>query len=112
VIGPRRWVALIAAVAAAVALAIVVVATLGGPQRRTEVGVVVDVRATGLTNVQGFSLRTADGRTVDFRIGTLENAAAFPPGHLGSHRVDLTPIKVTYIEEAGALVAVRLDDAP
>jgi hypothetical protein len=111
VTGPRRWAVLIAAVAAAIALAVVVVATLGGPQRRTETGVVVDVRATGLTNVQGFSIRTADGRTVDFRIGTLENAASFPAGHLGSHRVDLRPIRVTYVEQDGGLVAIRLDDA-
>ena len=56
--------------------------------------------------------RTADGRTVDFRVGALENASSFPPGHLAEHKVTLIPVRVTYVEEAGEPVAVRLEDAP
>jgi hypothetical protein len=108
----RRVVLLAAAVVAIVAVAIVASMVVGGPGRRVETGIVVAVEATGLTTVQGFSIRTSDGRTVDFRVGSLENAAAFPPGHLAEHKVTLVPIRVTYVDESGAHVAVRIEDAP
>jgi hypothetical protein len=108
----RRVVLLAAAVVAIVAVAIVASMVVGGPGRRVETGIVVAVEATGLTTVQGFSIRTSDGRTVDFRVGSLENAAAFPPGHLAEHKVTLVPIRVTYVDESGAPVAVRIEDAP
>ena len=99
-------------VIAVVALALVASIAFGGPGRRVETGVVVAVQATSLSSVQGFSIRTADSRTVDFRVGTIENATAFPAGHLAEHRVSLIPVRVTYVEEGGARVAVRLEDAP
>lgn len=98
-------------VIALAALAAVVVSSFAGPAMRTEVGVVTDVDAASLTDVRGFTIRTPDGRTVAFRIGVLENGAQFPPGHLGEHAATATPIRVTYREESGVLVAVRLDDA-
>ena len=110
--GPRRLAILIAAVVAVTAVVIVATTILGGPGRRVETGIVVAVEATSLTSVQGFSIRTADGRTVDFRVGALENASAFPPGHLAAHRVSLVPIQVTYVDRDGAHVAVALVDAP
>jgi hypothetical protein len=110
--GPRRLAILAAIVVAAVIFAAVAAIVLGGPGRRVETGVVVGVEATGLTSVQGFSIRTADGRTIDFRIGTLENGATFAPGHLAEHRVSLVPVRVTYLDENGAHFAVRLEDAP
>ena len=97
---------------AVVLLAIVVANVLGGPGRRVETGVVVAVQATSLTAVQGFSIRTQDGRTVDFRVGSLENATQFVPSHLAEHKATLVPIRVTYVEESGGPVAVRLEDAP
>jgi hypothetical protein len=99
------------AVIAVVGLALVASIAFGGPGRRVETGVVVAVQATSLSAVQGFSIRTADGRTVDFRVGSIENATAFPPGHLGEHKVSLIPIRVTYVDQGGAHVAVRLEDA-
>jgi hypothetical protein len=111
-IGRRRPAVLAAAVVVVIVLAAVGATAFGGPGRRVETGIVVAVKATGLTSVQGFSIRTADGRTVDFRVGTLENGAAFPPGHLAEHKVTLVPIRVTYLEEAGGHVAVRIEDAP
>jgi hypothetical protein len=110
--GPRRLAILVAIVVAVIIVAVVATIVLGGPGRRVETGVVVGVEATGLTSVQGFSIRTSDGRTVDFRIGTLENGATFAPGHLAEHRVSLVPVRVTYVDENGAHVAVRLEDAP
>jgi uncharacterized protein (DUF58 family) len=108
----RRGALLVAAVIGVVLVAIVAATVVGGPGRRVETGVVVAVRATSLTNVEGFSIRTQDGRTVDFRVGTIDNANQFPPGHLAEHKVSLVPVRVTYVEDSGALVAVHLEDAP
>lgn len=100
-------------VAIAVLAGILVVTTLlGRPAPRTEVGVVVAVDSVSLTNVRGFTIRTPDGRTVEFRVGQLENGAQFPPGHLGEHQATAVPIVVTYRDESGAHVAIRLEDAP
>lgn len=110
--GRRRLAVLLGAVLAVIAVVVVATTILGGPGRRVETGIVVAVEATSLTSVQGFSIRTADGRTVDFRVGALENASAFPPGHLSEHRVSLVPIQVTYVDRDGAHVAVALVDAP
>jgi hypothetical protein len=108
----RRGIVLVALVLVAIAVAALAATTVGGPGRRVETGIVVAVEATGLSSVQGFSIRTADGRTVDFRVGAIENATTFPPGHLAAHKVSLVPIRVTYVDQSGAMVAVRLDDAP
>ena len=110
--GARRWALVFAVAVVAVTLAIVVVVTLGGPVRRTETGVVVAVQATSLQSIQGFSIRTSDGRTVDFRVGKLEYVPTFPPGHLTEHRATLRPVLVTYVDEAGSRVAIRIEDAP
>jgi hypothetical protein len=96
----------------AVVVAVVAANLIGGPGRKVETGVVVAVEATSLTSVQGFSIKTGDGRTVDFQVGKLENGAVFPPGHLAEHRVSLVPIRVTYIDEGGRPVAIRIEDAP
>ena len=45
-------------------------------------------------------------------MGAIENAASFPPGHLAEHKVSLVPVRVTYVQESGGPVAVRLEDAP
>jgi hypothetical protein len=110
--GGRRLAFLGTAVVVTVVLAVAAAALLGGPGRQTETGIVVAVEATSLSNVEGFSIRTTDGRTVDFRIGRLENAATFPPGHLAEHKVTLVPIRVTYVVQDGADMAVLIEDAP
>jgi len=97
---------------AALALGFVVVSAFGQPPPQTETGLVTAVDSSGLTNVRGFTIRTDDGRMVTFRIGALENGAQFPPGHLLEHRATGVKIVVTYRQENGAFVAVRLDDAP
>jgi len=108
--GPRR---LLILVVAAIAVVVMAAATVfGGPGRRVESGIVVAVQATSLSSVQGFSIRTVDGRTVDFRVGTIENASTFPVGHLSAHKVSLAPVLVTFVDRDGAHVAVRIEDAP
>jgi hypothetical protein len=96
----------VAAVAVGAALA------LGGPGRQVQTGILVAVEATGLSSVQGFSIRTVDGQTIDFRIVSIENASTFPPGHLAEHKVSLVPVRVTYVDRNGAHEAVRIEDAP
>jgi hypothetical protein len=96
---------------AVVAIGAILITSLARPADRIETGVVVAIDAVSLTNVRGFTLRTPDGRTVSFRIGSLENQAEFPPGHLTEHEATASPIRVTYRSEGTDLVAVRLEDA-
>ena len=110
--GRARIILLIAAVAAVVAVAFGAATMLGGPDRKVETGIVVAVQATSLTSVEGFSIRTADGRTLDFRITVLENAATFPPGHLAEHKVSLATVQVTFVADGAVNRAVRVEDAP
>jgi hypothetical protein len=110
--GLRRLLVLGLIVVAVVAVAIGATTVLGGPGRQVETGIVVSVEATSLSAVQGFSILTTDGRTVDFRIVALENAATFAPGHLAEHKVTLVPVRVTYVDRNGSHEAVRIEDAP
>lgn len=99
---------------AALALAAAVFALLGRPGGglETEDGVIVAVDATGLTEVHGFTLRTADARTLIFRIDALENAVEFPPSHLIEHQATAQAVRVSYRLDGEVLVAVRIEDAP
>ncbi len=110
--GRARLILLAVAVVAVIAVAAAASTLIGGPGRQVETGIVIAVEATSLSDVEGFSIRTADGRTVVFRITNLENAATFPPGHLSEHKVSLAPIRVTYIDEGSAHHALRIEDAP
>ena len=109
-----RLALLLGLVAVAVFVGSIAAFVVGGPGRQVATGIVVEVQATGITNVQGFSIRTPDGRTVDFRLrtGTLEHGSSFPPGHLSQHRATLEPVRVTYVRASGANEAVRIEDAP
>jgi hypothetical protein len=97
---------------AVVAIAVIAVALASGlGDDKVETGVVVAVDSQGLTDVRGFTLRTSDGQTIDFRIGRLENAVQFPPSHLGVHLADGVPVRVTYEMSGTDRVATRLEDA-
>ena len=74
-------------------------------------GVVIHVDSTGLDSVTGFTLRAIDGKTYDFVIGRLRNAAQFPPGHLVEHAANSEPILVTFEALGPRIFATRLDDA-
>ena len=75
------------------------------------VGVPLTVDARGLTDVKGFTLRTGDGQELAFEIGTLENGAEFPPGHLSEHLAGSTPVRVFFRPDGDRLVVYRLEDA-
>jgi hypothetical protein len=74
-------------------------------------GIVVGVDSAGLDQVSGFALRTNDGETIQFKIGTLENGDEFPPGHLKEHQTTAAPILVFFKAENGQLVVYRIEDA-
>jgi hypothetical protein len=110
--GAGRLVLLLAAVGVAVAgVAAAILART--PAERTETGWVDSIDDRSLVDVRSFTLRTEDGRSIEFRVGRLViDATSFPAGHLREHRLLNEPVVVTYREEDGALVAVRLQDAP
>jgi hypothetical protein len=99
-------------VIAIAAVATYFISTAAQPPRQTETGVVIAVDSTSLTKVNGFTLRTPDGRSVVFKLGQLENASQFAPGHLNEHVATAVPVLVTYQNRDGARVVVRLEDAP
>ena len=111
----RLFVAVLAVLVVAVAAAATI---FGGTARDPEapqgdqvVGIVTSIDSEGLTNVRSFTLRTQDGRDETFAIGTLENGAEFPPGHLAEHQALGSPIRVWYRADGDAKVAFRLEDA-
>jgi hypothetical protein len=75
-------------------------------------GVIVGVESEGLDRVRGFTLRTGDGRTLAFALGTLERGAEFPPGHLVEHQATAQPVRVSYVMDGDTRLAVRIEDAP
>lgn len=72
---------------------------------------VTNIDASGLDKVNGFTIRTAAGESLTFRIGTLENGAEFPPGHLKEHQATSTPVRVFFRAEGSDLVVYRIEDA-
>lgn len=101
------------------ALAVCVLALLGicglsgcdAADVRTVEGLVVDVVSTSPADVQSFTLRTPGGEVLRFSIGQLDLAnGGFPPAHLREHQTLAEPIRVTYQQEGGRRVAVRLED--
>jgi hypothetical protein len=76
------------------------------------VGVVVAIDSAGLGSVSGFTLRLSGGQQVRFRVlGALEDAAAFPLGHLSEHLATAAPIRVFFRRSADLLVVYRIEDA-
>jgi hypothetical protein len=77
----------------------------------TAVGVVTHLDTRSLGVVSSMTIRTADGQTLDFVIGKLENGAEFPLGHLASHQATGAPVRVWYRMEGSERVAYRIEDA-
>jgi hypothetical protein len=97
-----------------VALAVGAVLAAGGcgDPGMAAAGMVVAVDAPA-GQVTGFTVRTQQGETISFVIGTLElDGAAFAASHLVEHAVTLQPIAVAYRIRDGKNVVHRLVDAP
>ena len=111
----RLFVAVLAVVAVAVALAATI---FGGtardpeaPQGDQDVGIVTSIDSEGLASVRSFTLRSPDGTERVYRIGVLDNGNEFPPGHLHEHQSLAMPIRVWYRTDGDERVAFRLEDA-
>lgn len=81
------------------------------PASSPVIGRVVVVDSEGLSKVRGFTLRTDAGTELAFVIGSLENGAEFPPGHLAEHLATASPVRVFFRETGGARVVYRIEDA-
>lgn len=104
----RRTTARLGSLLLAAALA---VGACGDPGK-SAAGLVVAVDAPA-GEVTGFTLRTQQGETIPFVIGTLEvDGAAFAASHLVEHAVTLEPIAVGYRVRDGKNVVHRMVDAP
>lgn len=72
-------------------------------------GIVVAIDQSSLTDVHGFTLRTADGATITYRIEAGRLAAdSFMPGHLREHMALAGPVCVSHL--VGDLLALDLRD--
>jgi hypothetical protein len=88
-----------------------VLAACGDPGKAAA-GIVVALDAPA-GEVTGFTLRTQQGETIAFVVGTLEvDGAAFAASHLATHAATLQPIAVAYRVENGLNVVYRMVDAP
>jgi hypothetical protein len=92
-------------------VALVVMGACGDPGKAAA-GIVISLEAPA-GEVVGFTLRTQQGETIPFVIGTLEvDGAAFAASHLAEHAVTLQPIAVGYRVQDGVNVVHRMVDAP
>ena len=75
-------------------------------------GLVTDIVTSGPVEVASFIVRTEDGETLEFTVGTLDvTGGGFPAEHLSEHRLAAEPVLVLYRDEGGKHVAYKLLDA-
>ena len=70
-------------------------------------GVVTNVVARDIGHAESITLRTADGREVQFKVAADELKT---PGHLREHMTYGQPLIVYYRREGDTLVTTRLED--
>jgi len=83
-------------------------AGLASPAR----GIVLHVDSPSLGKVTDFTLLTDDNTQVVFKVGVIENGAAFPAAHLTEHMAASQPVLVYFRVEGADLVVYRLEDPP
>jgi hypothetical protein len=75
-------------------------------------GLVVAADGPNVSSVTTFTLRTNDGQTIDFVVGTLDlSDGGLPAPHLREHMAGSTPTTVSYVVRDGQNVAVKFSDA-
>ncbi len=62
-------------------------------------------------SVEGFTVRTDAGTTLQLKVRTLDVSSGLPAAHLRDHLLSGEPIVVEYRVENGVSVAVRFNDA-
>ena len=82
-------------------------------QTQTVRGVLIDVQARGLQQLDSFTVRTDDGQELTFTPAPNFNQGeshAMTPGHMRQHMALADPVTVTYRDEGGRLVALSATD--
>ena len=79
------------------------------PEEQARVtGIVLDVAAGSLTQIDTLSVQDDTGAKWDFKAGGYRG---WLPSHVRDHMVQGAPIIVTYHEEAGVLLVDEIEDA-
>jgi hypothetical protein len=82
------------------------------PSPLTALGLVITTTGPDSATVDTFTLRTNQGQTIDFTVGTLDlSDGGLPAPHLREHQVAGTPTLVYYVVQDGKDVAIKYYDA-
>lgn len=76
-------------------------------------GVLLDVESPNIQKVDSFTLRTDDGRELQFTAAPTFNegvAHLMTPGHMRQHMALGDPVEVSYRDDNGTLVALSAVD--
>ncbi len=90
----------------------VLLAVACGSGERTVEGIITNVDAASLTQVETFTVRDNDNNTIVFRIApdaAQDPEEGFFPGHLREHALAVGQVKVFYRVEDGEFLALRLE---
>jgi hypothetical protein len=85
----------------------------GNSGERSTDGVIIDVDAPTLTEINSFTLRTLDGDTLVFEISPdaeQDPVEGFFPGHLRSHAIAAEQVRIFYVRSGDRRLATRLQD--
>jgi hypothetical protein len=81
---------------------------------QTVSGLMIDLNSRSIQQAESFTLRTDDGRELEFSVSSdFNQGVAHPmtPGHLRQHMALADPVRVTYRTEGTRLVATAIEDA-
>ena len=90
----------------------VLLAVACGSGERTVEGIITNVDAASLTQVEMFTVRDNDNNTIVFRIApdaTQDLEDGFVPSHLREHALAVEQVKVFYRVEDGEYLALRIE---
>lgn len=82
----------------------------GGEQK--VVGVIIDVKAPSLTQLDSFTLRDLNGNNLVFHIApdaARDPQEGFVAGHLRTHALAAEKLRITYRKQGGELLAEKLE---
>ena len=94
-----------------VALLVLLSVACGGGERSVE-GIITNVDAVSLTQVETFTVRDNDNNVLVFRIApdaTQNQEDGFGPGHLREHALAVAQVKVFYRVEDGEFLALKIE---
>ncbi len=94
-----------------VALSVLLAVACGGGERSVG-GIITNVDAASLTQVETFTVRDNDNNIIVFRIApdaTQDLEEGFIPSHLREHAVAVGQVKVFYRVEDGEFFALKLE---